>query len=87
LPKSPPGTAVGYALRNWTALTRDNEDGRLKIDNDGAEQALRPIVLGRKNLGLGLVLELAQYFDQLLRMNFIGPAVLPGTRYCPGTPR
>jgi hypothetical protein len=31
------------------ALTRYVEDGRLKIDNNGAEQALRPIVLGRKN--------------------------------------
>jgi len=49
LPKSPLGTAVGYALRNWTALTRYTEDGRLKVDNNGAEQALRPIVLGRKN--------------------------------------
>jgi transposase len=49
LPKSPLGSAVGYALRNWTALTHYPEDGRLKIDNNGAEQALRPIVLGRKN--------------------------------------
>ena len=47
-PKSPLGAAIGYALRNWVALTRYTEDGRLKIDN-GAEQALRPIVLGRKN--------------------------------------
>jgi transposase len=44
LPESPLGTAVGYALRNWVALTRYTEDGRLKIDNNGAEQALRPIV-------------------------------------------
>jgi transposase len=36
-------------LRNWVALTRYAEDGRLKIDNNEAEQALRPIVLGRKN--------------------------------------
>ena len=49
LPKSPLGAASGYALRNWGALTRYTEDGRLKIDNNGAEQALRPIVLGRKN--------------------------------------
>jgi hypothetical protein len=49
LPKSPLGTAAGYALHNWTALTRYNEDGRLKIDNNGAEQALRQVVLGRKN--------------------------------------
>ena len=49
LPKSPLGTAIGYALRNWTALTRYTKDGRLKIDNNGAEQALPPVVLGRKN--------------------------------------
>jgi hypothetical protein len=49
LPKSPLGAAVGYALRNWVALTRYTENGRLRIDNNGAEQALRPIVLGRKN--------------------------------------
>jgi len=44
LPKSPLAAALGYALRNWVALTRYIEDGRLKIDNNGAEQALRPIV-------------------------------------------
>ena len=49
LPKSPLSTAIGYALRHWIALTRYAENGRLKIDNNGAEQALRPIVLGRKN--------------------------------------
>jgi cytochrome c oxidase cbb3-type subunit III len=38
LPKSPLGTAIGYALRNWAALTRYIEDGRLKIDNNGAEK-------------------------------------------------
>src|SRR5216683_1587703 len=36
LPKSPLGAASGYALRNWVALTRYAEDGRLKIDNNGA---------------------------------------------------
>jgi len=49
LPKSPLGQAVAYARNHWPALTRYTEDGRLKIDNNGAEQALRPIVLGRKN--------------------------------------
>ena len=49
LPKSPLAAAIGYALRNWTALSRYTEDGRLKLDNNGAELALRPIVLGRKN--------------------------------------
>ena len=49
MPKSLLATAIGYALRNWAALARYTEDGRLKMDNNGAEQALRPIVLGRKN--------------------------------------
>jgi len=35
--------------RGMSALARYTEDGRLKMDNNGAEQALRPIVLGRKN--------------------------------------
>ena len=37
LPKSPLGTAVGYALRNWIALSRYIEDGRLRIDTNGAD--------------------------------------------------
>jgi transposase len=49
LPKSPLAAAIGYALRNWTALIRYTEDGRLKVDNNGAEHAMRPIVLGRRN--------------------------------------
>lgn len=49
LPKSPLGDAIGYALRQWEALTRYTDDGRLEIDNNGAENALRPLCLGRKN--------------------------------------
>jgi transposase len=49
LPKSPLGEAIGYALRQWEALTRYTEDGSLEIDNNGAENALRPLCLGRKN--------------------------------------
>jgi transposase len=49
LPKSPLGDAIGYALRQWDALTRYTEHGSLAIDNNGAENALRPLVLGRKN--------------------------------------
>jgi len=49
LPKSPIGQAIGYALNNWTALTRYGDDGDLHIDNNPAENAIRPIVLGRKN--------------------------------------
>jgi len=49
LPKSPLATAVGYALRNRKALERYIEDARLKIDNNGAERAIKPVVIGRKN--------------------------------------
>jgi Transposase IS66 family len=54
LSKSPLGAAIGYALRNWVALTRYAEDGRLKIDNNGAEQALLQLFqerLGRVSHG------------------------------------
>lgn len=49
LPKSPLGEAVTYALNQWEALLRFTEDGSLEIDNNTAENALRPIALGRKN--------------------------------------
>ena len=49
LSKSVLGTAIGYTLRNWRALIRYTEDGHLRVDNNGAEQALRPVVLGRRN--------------------------------------
>jgi transposase len=49
LPKEPMATAVGYTLSQWRALTRYVEDGRLPIDNNGAERALRPLAVGRKN--------------------------------------
>ena len=49
LPKSPLGDAIGYALRQWDALIRYTDDGSLEIDNNGAENALRPLCLGRKN--------------------------------------
>lgn len=43
------GQAIGYTFSNWEALTRYLEDGRLKIDNNGAERALRGVAVGRKN--------------------------------------
>ncbi len=49
LPKSPIGQAIGYTVSNWIALTRYVEDGDLNIDNNPAENALRGVVIGRKN--------------------------------------
>lgn len=48
-PKSPVAQAIGYALRRRDALSRFLEDGRLPLDNNGSENALRGIALGRKN--------------------------------------
>jgi transposase len=41
--------AIGYMLVRWPALTRYRDDGRIEIDNNAAERALRGIGLGRKN--------------------------------------
>jgi transposase len=49
LPKSPIGTAVSYPLNQWERLVRYLEDGRLDIDNNSSERAIKPFVVGRKN--------------------------------------
>jgi transposase len=47
--KSELAVAIRYALSRWSALTRYRDDGRLEIDNNAAERALRAVALGRKN--------------------------------------
>lgn len=53
LPHAPPKSAIGKALHylhnQWAYLMRYLEDGRLPIDNNAAERAIRPFVIGRKN--------------------------------------
>jgi len=49
LPKSPLGKAIGYAQGLWPQLTTYLEDGQIAIDNNRAENAIRPFVIGRKN--------------------------------------
>jgi transposase len=49
LPKSPMGQAIQYALNQWEALCVYTTDGRLAIDNNAAENALRRVAVGRKN--------------------------------------
>lgn len=48
-PKGLLGAAIQYALRNWDKLIVYITDGRLKPDNNTAENAIRPFVIGRKN--------------------------------------
>jgi len=49
LPKSKLGQAIKYNLKQWEKLTRFIDDGRLNIDNNLAERAIKPFVIGRKN--------------------------------------
>ena len=41
--------AIRYALGRWSALTRFLKDGRIDLDTNPVERAIRPIALGRKN--------------------------------------
>jgi len=43
------GKAVNYLASNWNRLVRYVEGGHLPIDNNRAENAIRPFVIGRKN--------------------------------------
>lgn len=49
LPQSPLGTAIDYTLGQWTTLTVFLQDGRVEIDNNLVENAIRPTALGKKN--------------------------------------
>ena len=53
LPQVPPssmtGKALSYLNNEWDKLICYLQDGRLEIDNNGAENAIRPFVIGRKN--------------------------------------
>jgi len=47
--KSDLAKAIGYTLTRWCSLTRYRDDGRIEIDNNAAERALRGVALGRNN--------------------------------------
>lgn len=49
LSKSLIGEAVAYATNQWPTLGAYLTDGRLTIDNAPAEQAIRPLAVGRRN--------------------------------------
>lgn len=48
-PKTAIGKAVAYTLSQWTKLVRFCKSGELAIDNNRAERAIKPFVIGRKN--------------------------------------
>lgn len=49
LPQSLMGQAIDYALGQWTTLEIYLGDGRVEIDNNLVENAIRPTALGKKN--------------------------------------
>ena len=42
------GKALNYALNQWDKTIRYCDDGRLDIDNNRSERAIKPFVMGRK---------------------------------------
>jgi len=48
-PTSAMGSAIAYTLSLWPQLLRFRDDGRLEIDNNLVENAVRPTALGKKN--------------------------------------
>jgi len=48
-PKSAVGNALHYLNNEWDKLIRYTSDGRYLMDNNLAENAIRPFVIGRKN--------------------------------------
>ena len=48
-PQSLTGKAMTYLDRQWPKLVRVLEDGRVPLDTNAVENAIRPFVLGRKN--------------------------------------
>ena len=49
LPRSAMGRAIDYALTLWPMLGLYVEDGRIEIDNNQVENAIRPTAIGKKN--------------------------------------
>jgi transposase len=47
--KSDLAKAMRYGLSRWSAFTLFLEDARVAIDNNAAERAIRPLVIGRRN--------------------------------------
>jgi hypothetical protein len=49
LPKSGFGRAIAYARDQWPSILRYTEIAEAELDNNGVENAIRPVALGRRN--------------------------------------
>lgn len=48
-PRGALADAIRYALTRWPTLSRFLDDGRVELDTNAVERAIRPVTLGRKN--------------------------------------
>jgi transposase len=48
-PRGKPADAIRYALTRWHGLTPFLHDGRVELDTNPVERAIRPVTPGRKN--------------------------------------
>ena len=46
---SPTAEATRYALNHWAGLERFLDDGRIELDTNSVERAMRPVALSREN--------------------------------------
>jgi transposase len=47
--RSTTADAINYALRHWDGLVHFLDDGRIDLDTNAVERAIRPVILSRKN--------------------------------------
>jgi len=47
--RGPTADAIRYALNHWAGLERFVDDGRIELDSNSIERAMRPVALSRKN--------------------------------------
>ena len=47
--RSPTAEAIRYSLNHWDGLEQFLDDGRIELDNNSVERAMRPVCLSRKN--------------------------------------
>ena len=47
--RGPTADAIRYALNHWEGLQRFLDDGRIELDSNSIERAMRPVCLSRKN--------------------------------------
>jgi hypothetical protein len=76
IPKTKMGKAVGYAIRQWPTLKIVLEEGKIKLDNNGIENDVRPFAIGRKNYlfagNHGAAQNLAVFYSLLLSCRAVG---------------